>query len=70
MWLIYSCDGEGAEDQSTFDTEEGIITINIFILFYTWSYLFIASNKQPLILQYDQMSVVSMFNNNINKTKR
>ena len=65
MWLIYSCDGEGAEDQSTFDTEEGIITINIFILFYTWSYLFIASNKQPLILQYDQMSVVSMFNNNI-----
>ena len=24
---LESCDGEGAEDQSTFDTEEGIITM-------------------------------------------
>ena len=24
MWLIYSCDGEGVEDQSIFDLEKGI----------------------------------------------
>ena len=29
MWLIYSCDGEGVEDQSIFDLEKGITIHNI-----------------------------------------
>ena len=45
LWLTYSCDGEGVEDQSTFDLEKGITTIQLAQSFLEFSTLIIFLNN-------------------------